>query len=128
MLTIYFAGMALFSKAAISKGMNPYVFVTYRQAFAVIALAPPLPSSRVKGPQLNFMNWSKGKTKGNHSSNLNYSLKEEWLKGSLVMLLANIIWSVWLILQVRIVKQYPAKLRLATLYCCLAGYNLSLGP
>lgn len=35
-----FAGMALFSKAAISKGMNPYVFVTYRQAFAIVALAP----------------------------------------------------------------------------------------
>ncbi|PIM97715.1 hypothetical protein CDL12_29812 [Handroanthus impetiginosus] len=31
--------MALFSKAAISKGMNPYVFVAYRQAFATIALA-----------------------------------------------------------------------------------------
>ncbi|MCE3049525.1 hypothetical protein HAX54_045109 [Datura stramonium] len=80
----------------------------------------------VKGPQLNFMNWSKGKTKGNHSSNLNYSLKEEWLKGSLVMLLANIIWSVWLILQVRIVKQYPAKLRLATLYCLFSWIQSSI--
>lgn len=37
---MFFAGMALFSKAAISEGMNPYVFVTYRQAFAVLALAP----------------------------------------------------------------------------------------
>ncbi|KAK4490191.1 hypothetical protein RD792_000848 [Penstemon davidsonii] len=35
-----YAGMALFSKAAISRGMNPYVFVAYRQAFAVFALAP----------------------------------------------------------------------------------------
>ncbi|OMP09161.1 Drug/metabolite transporter [Corchorus olitorius] len=32
--------MALFSKAAIAKGMNPYVFVVYRQAFATVALAP----------------------------------------------------------------------------------------
>lgn len=31
---------ALFAKAAIAKGMNPYVFVFYRQAFASIALAP----------------------------------------------------------------------------------------
>ncbi|PIN26617.1 hypothetical protein CDL12_00625 [Handroanthus impetiginosus] len=37
---LVYAGMALFSKAAISKGMNPYVFVAYRQAFATIALAP----------------------------------------------------------------------------------------
>lgn len=35
-----YAGMALFSKAAISSGMNPYVFVFYRQAFASLALAP----------------------------------------------------------------------------------------
>lgn len=35
-----YAGMALFSKAAIAKGMNPFVFVVYRQAFASVALAP----------------------------------------------------------------------------------------
>lgn len=35
-----YAGMALFSKAAISRGMNPFVFVVYRQAFASITLAP----------------------------------------------------------------------------------------
>ncbi|KAF5749209.1 WAT1-related protein [Tripterygium wilfordii] len=35
-----YAGMALFSKAAISKGMNPFVFVVYRQAFASVFLAP----------------------------------------------------------------------------------------
>lgn len=54
----------------------------------------------VKGPQLNFM---KGNTRGTHSSNLNYSLKEEWLKGSLVMVLANFTWSLWLILQVYLI-------------------------
>ena len=35
-----YAGMALFSKAAISKGMNSLVFVVYRQAFATVSLAP----------------------------------------------------------------------------------------
>lgn len=35
-----YAGMALFSKEAIAKGMNPFVFVVYRQAFATLALAP----------------------------------------------------------------------------------------
>ncbi|KAF7812853.1 WAT1-related protein [Senna tora] len=35
-----YAGMALLSKAAIAKGMNPYVFVVYRQMFASIALSP----------------------------------------------------------------------------------------
>lgn len=35
-----YAGMSLLSKAAVSEGMNPYIFVVYRQAFATIALAP----------------------------------------------------------------------------------------
>ncbi|KAJ1438461.1 EamA domain [Sesbania bispinosa] len=35
-----YAGMALLSKAAISKGMSPYVFVVYRQTFASLALSP----------------------------------------------------------------------------------------
>lgn len=42
MLCIQFvyAGMALLSKVAISKGMSPYVFVVYRQIFASLALSP----------------------------------------------------------------------------------------
>ncbi|CAI9778026.1 unnamed protein product [Fraxinus pennsylvanica] len=37
---VAYAGMALFSKAAAAKGMNPCIFVAYRQVFATIALAP----------------------------------------------------------------------------------------
>ncbi|KAL7245922.1 hypothetical protein ACSBR2_001115 [Camellia fascicularis] len=40
LIQLIYAGMALFSKAAISKGMNPYVFVFSHQAFATLALAP----------------------------------------------------------------------------------------
>ncbi|XP_028091764.1 WAT1-related protein At1g43650-like [Camellia sinensis] len=40
MCNIVYAGMVLFSKAVISKGMNPYIFGAYRQAFATLALAP----------------------------------------------------------------------------------------
>ncbi|XP_028076909.1 WAT1-related protein At1g43650-like [Camellia sinensis] len=40
MCNIVYAGMVLLSKAVISKGMNPYIFGAYRQAFATIALAP----------------------------------------------------------------------------------------
>lgn len=62
----------------------------------------------VKGPHLNFMNLSKENTRGNHSSN--YGWKEEWLKGSLVMILANITWSLWLILQVLKSSAIPLNL------------------
>ncbi|OVA08202.1 Drug/metabolite transporter [Macleaya cordata] len=39
-IQLVYAGMALFSKAAIGAGMNPFVFVVYRQAFASLALTP----------------------------------------------------------------------------------------
>lgn len=39
-MQLAYAGMALFSKAAIAKGMNPCVFVAYRQVFTTITLAP----------------------------------------------------------------------------------------
>lgn len=40
MVQLAYAGMSMFSKAAMDKGMNPYVFVVYRQAFATFTLAP----------------------------------------------------------------------------------------
>lgn len=40
LVQLAYAGMAMFSKAAIDRGMNPYIFVVYRQAFATITLAP----------------------------------------------------------------------------------------
>ncbi|KAJ9567737.1 hypothetical protein OSB04_003703 [Centaurea solstitialis] len=37
---VIYAGMALLSKASISSGMNPSIFVVYRLAFATLSLAP----------------------------------------------------------------------------------------
>ncbi|GMN48465.1 hypothetical protein TIFTF001_017632 [Ficus carica] len=218
-----YAGMALFSKAAISKGMNPFVFVVYRQAFATLALSPfafffesrkaaPLSYTLLykiffvslvgitlslnlyyvalnhtsatfaaattnaipaitfvmavllrmesvsiksvhgmakvvgsavsvsgalvfafaKGPPLKFMmNWYtssshrdedshqlhyKFNSSDHHSLSQTYH-KGDWIKGSLLMLSANTAWSLWLILQGHVVKQYPAKLRLTALQC-----------
>ncbi|KAL9359028.1 hypothetical protein Peur_047151 [Populus x canadensis] len=204
-----YAGMALFSKAAISKGMNSHVFVVYRQAFASVSLAPlafflerkegaPLSWSLlfkiflvslcgvtmslnlyyiaisyttatfaaattntipaitfvmaallrmesisikhlhgiakvlgsvicvsgvlvfafVKGPPVNFMNWYPSNDhKQVQDSSKTCCSREEWIKGSLIMISANTLWSLWLVLQGPIVKQYPAKLRLTTLQC-----------
>ncbi|KAL8524495.1 hypothetical protein ACS0TY_014184 [Phlomoides rotata] len=203
---IVFTGMSMFSKAAIDKGMNPYIFVVYRQAFATITLAPfayfldrkkadPLSYSLllkiflislfgttlslnlysysinyvsatfasatvnsipaitfliavvfgferfsmrdfpgvvkivgcvisvsgaivfalVKGPQLN---WSRA----SHATNppiITHSItpKEKWIQGCLLMLAANIIWASWLVMQAPLVKEYPAKFRLAMVQC-----------
>ncbi|KVH99612.1 Drug/metabolite transporter [Cynara cardunculus var. scolymus] len=40
LVQVIYAGMALLSKASISSGMNPSIFVVYRQAFATLSLAP----------------------------------------------------------------------------------------
>ncbi|KAG6602184.1 WAT1-related protein, partial [Cucurbita argyrosperma subsp. argyrosperma] len=199
-----YSGMALFSKAAISQGMNPPIFVFYRQAFATIAMAPfaffferkkavplsfkflfkvflislsgitlslnlyyiainhisatfaaattntipaitllfallfryevisvrkmegiaklvggvigfsgALVYAFVKGPVMKFMNWYPQNARNSFEG---YS-GSEWIKGSFVMLSANIAWSLWLVLQASIVKEYPAKLRITSLQC-----------
>ncbi|KAK9219935.1 hypothetical protein WN943_008582 [Citrus x changshan-huyou] len=204
-----YAGMALFSKAAIAKGMNPFVFVVYRQAFASLALSPfafflesqnasPLSYSSVckiflvslfgltlslnlyyvainyttatfaaattntipaitfvlagllriesisikylhgiakvlgsvvsvsgalvfafvKGPPLRFLNWYPEIQKQvSESSPTNDCPIGRWIKGALIMISANTAWSLWLVLQGYIIKQYPAKVRLTTLQC-----------
>ncbi|KAA8546564.1 hypothetical protein F0562_002697 [Nyssa sinensis] len=197
-----YAGMSLFSKAAISEGMKPSVFVAYRQGFATLALAPfAFFFESKKSPPLSFnllckiffvslcgitlslnlfyfgMNFTSatfataitntipamvfimaiisrmetaslsewhgiakvlgsavgisgamvftfykgpaiyhGIEKENSDPSTTYS-KADWIKGALLMLAANLTWSLWLIMQRPIVKQYPAKLRLTTLQC-----------
>ncbi|KAF3445513.1 hypothetical protein FNV43_RR10689 [Rhamnella rubrinervis] len=203
-----YAGMALFSKAAISSGMNSFVFVFYRQAFASLALAPfafffesdkvaplsyallckiflislfgitlslnlyyvainytsatfaaattnaipaitffmavlfrmesvsikkvhgvakvvgsvasllgALAFAFLKGPAIKFLNWWPSNNNQNQTSSHFHDQAWEWLKGPLMMLAANTVWSFWLILQGVVVKQYPAKIRLTTLQC-----------
>ncbi|KAI5648835.1 hypothetical protein M9H77_34840 [Catharanthus roseus] len=208
-----YAGMSLFSKAAITEGMNPYIFVVYRQAFATLALAPfafflerrnparlsfvllckiflvslfgitlslnlfyfglnyvtatfataftnTIPAitfilaallriekisiqekhgiakvlgstiglsgalifTFLKGPAIfPSMEHNYNNTSSSHHLAKTYS-KQDWLKGSFIMLLANLTWSLWLIMQGIIIKQYPSKLRLTTLqifFCCI---------
>ncbi|OMO90486.1 Drug/metabolite transporter [Corchorus capsularis] len=202
-----YAGMALFSKAAIAKGMNPFVFVVYRQAFATVALAPfaffleskqtslsytllckifllsfcgltlslnlyyiainyttatfaaattntipvltfiiavclrmeslslrQLPGiakvlgsvislsgalvfAFVKGPAIKLMNCHPATQKQTADSLMKSYSVSEWIKGSLIMLSANTAWSLWLVLQGRMIKQYPAKIRLTAFQC-----------
>ncbi|KAL2467933.1 WAT1-related protein [Forsythia ovata] len=79
---------------------------------SAIGLSGALLCSFVRGPPM----YAESKTKILNLSEKHYS-KADWLKGSLVMLAANIIWSLWLIMQGPLIKQYPAKLRLTALQC-----------
>ncbi|XP_054785999.1 WAT1-related protein At1g43650-like [Prosopis cineraria] len=51
---VIYSGMALLSKAAIAKGLNPFVFVIYRQALASLVLAPFAFFDRKQDSPLSF--------------------------------------------------------------------------
>ncbi|KAL9345762.1 hypothetical protein Peur_060615 [Populus x canadensis] len=49
--------------------------------------------------------------------------KENWIKGSALILTSHVAWSAWLILQAVVYKVYPASLSLNTLICFFACIN-----
>lgn len=51
----------------------------------------------VKGPPIQFINWNHTTTP-QHCSSCHHRV--DWIKGSIIMLSANTVWSFWLILQV----------------------------
>ncbi|XP_043690623.1 WAT1-related protein At1g43650-like [Telopea speciosissima] len=52
--------------------------------------------------------------------------KEDWVKGSLLILTSNIAWSAWLILQSLVSNVYPAPFSLNTLICFFASLQSSV--
>uniref|UniRef100_A0A5B7BQI2 WAT1-related protein n=1 Tax=Davidia involucrata TaxID=16924 RepID=A0A5B7BQI2_DAVIN len=44
-----------------------------------------------------------------------------WIKGCFLMLISNIFWGLWLVLQARVMKSYPTKLLFTTLQCFLSS-------
>ncbi|KAL3577286.1 hypothetical protein D5086_022569 [Populus alba] len=51
--------------------------------------------------------------------------KENWIKGSALILTSHVAWSAWLILQAIVYKVYPARLSLNTLICFFASIQSS---
>ncbi|KAK9926472.1 hypothetical protein M0R45_023700 [Rubus argutus] len=51
--------------------------------------------------------------------------KENWIKGSALILTSHIVWSSWLILQAVVSKVYPAPLSLTTMICFFASLQSS---
>ncbi|KAL0361249.1 UNVERIFIED_CONTAM: WAT1-related protein [Sesamum radiatum] len=178
-----YAGMLLLSKAAMSSGMKPCVFVVYRQALAtlvllpfafffrrlalafnlnlvglryisatfgtaIISITPPLVfimavCSRIEslaitqwhgmakvlgailglsgamaytfyeGPPL----FSASENDTHHSLEEKTHTKHDWIKGSFLCIVAQVIYSMWLTMQAPLLKEYPGKLRLMILQC-----------
>ncbi|ONK55869.1 uncharacterized protein A4U43_C10F1800 [Asparagus officinalis] len=73
----------------------------------------PLLPGFVKRPLITVQ----GKNSGNGSKHY----KDDWIKGSLLIFIANITFSVWLILQAKVYEVYPARLSMNTLICFFAS-------
>ncbi|CAM8876280.1 unnamed protein product [Rhodiola kirilowii] len=46
-----------------------------------------------------------------------------WIKGCFLMLLSNIFWALWLVLQGRVLKSYPSKLLFTTLQILFSAFQ-----
>ncbi|KAE8709930.1 WAT1-related protein [Hibiscus syriacus] len=51
------------------------------------------------------------------------SVGETWIKGCLLMLLSNIFWGLWLVLQGLVLRSYPSKLLFTALQCLLSTFQ-----
>ncbi|CAM0957683.1 unnamed protein product [Alopecurus aequalis] len=74
------------------------------------------------GPPLSPLNHHRAFTVHAHAGG---NKQGQWMKGTLLMLLANLAWSLSMVLQARLLKDYPSKL-LATALQCLLGTAQSL--
>ncbi|EMS57618.1 Auxin-induced protein 5NG4 [Triticum urartu] len=130
-IQVIYTGMYVVSKAAFDGGMNTFVFIFYRQAAATLLLLPlAILLERRNAPPMSLWLFTKifmyallGNTVSMnlHNISLKYtSATGEWMKGTFLMLLANVTWSLWIVLQARLLKEYPNKLLATALQCLLS--------
>ncbi|KAI3464643.1 hypothetical protein Pfo_021306 [Paulownia fortunei] len=79
----------------------------------ILGLSGAMAFTFYKGPPL----YSGSENETTHHSFGKTHTKEEWVKGSLLSIAAQVIYSMWLTMQAPLLKQYPGKLRLTILQC-----------
>ncbi|WJX34604.1 hypothetical protein P8452_22703 [Trifolium repens] len=63
-----------------------------------------------KGPQLQVYHLLSRYHHNNQQHEDHFSYNKKWILGSLLLFLATIMWSLWLVLQAQLLKSYPSKL------------------
>ncbi|KAK6922869.1 EamA domain [Dillenia turbinata] len=89
----------------------------------VLCLGGAVTLAFYKGPHFNplFHNHANiGHLHASHQPNPASSTKT-WIKGCFLMLLSNIFWAFWLVLQGGVMKVYPSKLLFTSLQCFLSS-------
>ncbi|KAM0849223.1 hypothetical protein ACQ4PT_053857 [Festuca glaucescens] len=149
-IQVIYTGMFVVSKAAFNQGMNTYVFIFYRQAAASLLLLPLAillermevvkprsPSGIAKltgvalclagvvfiafyvGPSLNPVNHHCALAAAHADGG--DATRGTWIKGTFLMLLANVTWSLWIVLQAALLKEYPNKLLVTAMQCVFSA-------
>jgi hypothetical protein len=94
-----------------------------KAAGVALCLAGVLTIALYTGPSMSPVNHHRafagsGAAEHHASSSSSSSSKGTWIKGTFLMLLSNTTWSLWIVLQASLLKEYPNKL-LSTLVQCL---------
>ncbi|MCI04663.1 Auxin-induced protein 5NG4, partial [Trifolium medium] len=63
-----------------------------------------------KGPRLEVQHLLSRYHHNNQQHEDHFSYNKKWILGSLLLFLATIMWSLWLVLQAQLLKSYPSKL------------------
>ncbi|XP_077241371.1 WAT1-related protein At5g64700-like [Tasmannia lanceolata] len=82
----------------------------------VVCLGGAMTYAFYKGPRL--LSWSHhdsvARKDSQHSNNT-------WITGTFILLCGNILWSLWTVLQGRVLKEYPSKLLFTAMQCFLSA-------
>nr|CAB3463603.1 unnamed protein product [Digitaria exilis] len=92
-----------------------------KAAGVALCLAGVLTIALYTGPSMSPVNHHRafaGSGGAAHENSSSSSNKGTWIKGTFLMLLSNTTWSLWIVLQASLLKEYPNKL-LSTLVQCL---------
>ncbi|KAH9329007.1 hypothetical protein KI387_001115 [Taxus chinensis] len=151
-----YAGLNILTTLALKDGMNNFVFVTYRQAIATLAIAPfayvlerleifDIKSLRgqakiagtivcVSGAMI--MTFYKGpaikfpssphETSSLHKISSSKAANRNMLLGSILVYGGLASWAAWLTFQGPVLKRYPAQLSVTALICLLSAVQSAL--
>uniref|UniRef100_A0ACD5TX38 Uncharacterized protein n=1 Tax=Avena sativa TaxID=4498 RepID=A0ACD5TX38_AVESA len=89
-------------------------------AGVALCVAGVLVIALYSGPPLNPLNHHRAFAGPTHAAAAGTTKKGQWMRGTFLMLLANATWSLWIVLQARLLKEYPNKLLLTALQCLLS--------
>jgi drug/metabolite transporter (DMT)-like permease len=87
-------------------------------AGVALCIAGVLVIALYAGPPLSPLNHHRAFAGHAHAAGGNK--QGQWMKGTFLMLLANVTWSLWIVLQARLLKEYPNKLLVTALQCLLS--------